>query len=99
MAAFQVITEDSYGYPPDLDTLGRGTVSSQFDAKSPLLIDQVIELACCSQDRITATYGAIKACTWVSLSVAPLPLLPKITSMQSPEFTSTGLKKILSTVA
>lgn len=32
-------------------------------------------------------YGAIRARTWVSLSVAPLPLRPKISTMQSPAFT------------
>jgi len=42
-------------------------------------------------------YGAIRARTWVSLSVAPFPVLPKITTMQSPEFTFTGTEKTFST--
>ena len=42
-------------------------------------------------------YGAISAFTWVSLSVAPLPVLPKIVTMQSPAFTSTGTEKMVST--
>jgi hypothetical protein len=45
-----------------------------------------------------ALYGPIKPITCVSLSVAPLPVLPKIVTMQSPALTFTGTEKMVSTL-
>ena len=50
----------------------------------------------CSDSVRRFSYGPIKPITCVSLSVAPLPVLPKIVIMQSPALTFSGTEKIVS---